>query len=378
MVKNKKTLYLTKSNDKVDLEMETPCLVYDLNVVVRQILLFKSMLPEVIPYYALKSSAFSEIIKTVYAADCGFDLASKHEVFQVLNTTKDLSQTIFTNPINSVDTIETCIRYGIRTFVVDNIDELIKYTQYKNDCNLMIRVAFRNPNIQMDLSKKFGCSTRCVHGLLERAYELGLNIKGICFHAGSNLPNSDKIIYAIKKCLNLIKTQSYYNINLIDIGGGFPSLTSTNEESVKAFFDPLREEIINNLDKTFIAEPGRWISAQAGKLFLRVIGKAYKNNQFWYYLNDGVYGTLSGKVFDYATYPISIHKKQTITDKTCYNSVLAGPTCDSFDIIEEDILLPELMIGDIIQFHNIGAYSYVSATTFNGIEKCNIIAKNIQ
>ncbi|MEO0096004.1 MAG: type III PLP-dependent enzyme, partial [candidate division WOR-3 bacterium] len=160
-------------------------------------------------------------------------------------------------------------------------------------------------------------------------------------------------------------------LEILDIGGGFPIKHFDYE---KDLFAQTAGSINKELNRLFpdnikiIAEPGRVLCGPAGILVMKVIGKSIRNNKHWYYLDDGVYGSLSGLVYDHCKYQYKVLKKGVTQITT-----LAGPTCDSFDIISTSEELPELDIGDIVYVENIGAYSWATATNFNGLPPAKVV-----
>ncbi|MNM08629.1 Lysine/ornithine decarboxylase [compost metagenome] len=348
-------------------------LLYDLNKVGALYEALTVMLPGVRNLFAVKSAPCPELLSFLDSLGCGFEIAGEGELALLQRLGIGTSACLFTNPINSPELIERCIRSGVKTFVADNLFELHKYEPYRGQCELVIRIAIRNHATRMDLSKKFGCAPEEASALLEAAGSRGLTVKGLSFHVGSNVTSSEKYVYALNVCHELIREQRHHDLRLLDIGGGFPIFTDESPEDMTEFFAPVREALARFEGMDIVSEPGRFLSGPGGILAVRVMGKNVKNGKRWYYLNEGVYGAFSGKVFDYASYPVSVFGSG---EERIYESVLAGPTCDSFDIIEEDILLPELEIGDVLLVHNIGAYSCASMTGFNGVEPCTVRASD--
>jgi ornithine decarboxylase len=162
------------------------------------------------------------------------------------------------------------------------------------------------------------------------------------------------------------------HLDIVDIGGGFPIRHFDSEED---YFSHMAPRIAKDIDRLFapsikvIAEPGRFLAGPACTLIMQVIGKSIRSNKHWYYLNDGLYGTLSGILFDHCKYQYKVFKKGTTQIST-----LAGPTCDSLDIISFGEDMPELEFGDIVYVQNIGAYSIATSTTFNSIPVTKTIA----
>jgi ornithine decarboxylase len=164
-------------------------------------------------------------------------------------------------------------------------------------------------------------------------------------------------------------------MNLIDIGGGFPGIDDTiiNFESITNVINKSINEYFNDLpDIKFIAEPGRYFVTSSHTLVTTIINKKEIFNKetntkkYIYYISDGIYGTFSGIIFDYAKIELLPFNERN--EKT-FSSIVYGPTCDSLDIITKDCQLPSLAIGESIIIKNIGAYSIASATEFNGFTK---------
>lgn len=215
-------------------------------------------------------------------------------------------------------------------------------------------------------------------GLLELGRSLGLRTSGLSFHVGSQCASPRAYVDAVSDCRGLIEQARQANlvpIGLLDIGGGFPVTYTTEAPGIEAFCAPIRAAL-DTLPKyvRVAAEPGRYLAAPAMEAIATVVGKAWRGGSFWYYLDDGVYGSFNGRVYDPAVrYPLrAISEGSGLR----YSSVLAGPTCDSIDIIAEDVLLPELQLGDLIVGSSMGAYTAGSATEFNSIPKTKILVLN--
>jgi ornithine decarboxylase len=162
---------------------------------------------------------------------------------------------------------------------------------------------------------------------------------------------------------------------MLDIGGGFPIPYHHDQPPIGQFCRPIRQAL-RRLPRGVgvIAEPGRFIAGPAGTAVSRVIGRAQREGRWWYYLDDGLYGSYSGQLYDHALYPIEVPGR----DGPRHPSVLAGPTCDSIDVVREDLPLPELQIGDLVVGRLMGAYTAATATDFNFIPRAKIVALNAQ
>jgi ornithine decarboxylase len=261
--------------------------------------------------------------------------------------------------------------------VVDNVWELEKFVEYRHRVGLLVRVSFPNPNTPIDLSRKFGCRENEVPLLIQKAQSLGLHVKGLSFHAGSQCPDSGNHVHAIEQCTKIIDEVYQCSgklLSVLDIGGGFPVEYTQPVMDIETFCAPIREALkALPGHMQIIAEPGRYLSAPAMKAVSSVMGKAKRGDSVWYYLDDGVYGSYSGLLFDHATYPLTIFSDINEREE----AVLAGPTCDSIDVIAENVNIPPLLIGDIVVGHQMGAYTSATSTNFNLFDKARIVVINL-
>lgn len=331
----------------------------------------KAALPGVILYYALKSNASREIVSILDSEESCFDICTNGEI-DILNSCNiSADRTIHTHPIKRDSDIRYALDYGVRIFVADNEAELQKFIPYKDKLKVLIRMSIQNPGCLVNLSHKFGVAPEKTWDLIRKAHSLGLSVAGISFHAGSQNESPIKYIEALEYCRDICAKAalSGIDIELIDIGGGFPINYLTSVLPMAQFCRPINEYLERYFTNyKIIAEPGRVISGPTMTLAARVMGKSLRNGVWWYYLDEGLYGSFSGKMFDHADYPM-------VTGRTGerYTSVLAGPTCDSIDVLYENISLPLMEIGDLLVFDSMGAYTSASASNFNGFPKAKIV-----
>ncbi len=354
----------------------SPLLVLDTPTVRAQYRELQRALPGVAFYYAVKSLPFPGILGCLADMGSGFDLASSGEVRRMQALKISARRTIYTHPIKHDEDIRTALRYGCTTFVVDNTDELLKFRPYRRRVGLLVRLGFSSPAAVVDLSKKFGCSAVEAGELLSLAAGLGIHVKGLCFHVGSQCRDAQRQVEAIGACHTLIRqhhTTGAAPISILDIGGGFPIAYDGAMVDLNAYCAPIREALTRlPAYVKVIAEPGRFISGPAMTSITTVVGKARREGLNWYYLDDGVYGAFSGQIYDHMRYPLEVFSEATQD----FPSVLAGPTCDSIDIIAENVDLPELQIGDLVVGHMMGAYTAASATDFNLLKKAKIVMRD--
>ncbi len=281
---------------------------------------------------------------------------------------------ILANTIKPVETLKRMIPYRtLMTF--DNIEELKKIKKYCPNAGLIIRLRVPNIGSVVELSSKFGIEPTEAMPLIDAAIGMGMDVEGISFHVGSQCLNIDNYLNAFNSASELLKTArgKGYNVRLINIGGGFPAKYEGAEVSFTKFAKKLAKEIDRLFPKEIeiVAEPGRYLVAESAKLIVKVVGKAYRDGKTFYYINDGVYNTFSGVIFDHCVYHLHAFKK----GKPSISAVV-GPTCDALDTISISENLPDLEIGDLLYVNDIGAYSNASATNFNGFAKAKIVHTN--
>ncbi|MBR1924428.1 MAG: type III PLP-dependent enzyme [Ruminobacter sp.] len=351
----------------------SPLLILDKATVRFQYKELARSLPNVTLHYALKPLPNKDVVASLIEEGASFDLASRGEIDLVRSLNINPMKCIHTHPIKKDQEIKYSLEYGCNTFVVDNAQEAKKFIPYKDEVKLLIRVSFPNPETPVDLSKKFGVLPKDCLELLKLTKSLGLNIHGLSFHVGSQVPNANRHVEAINECAGIIKAakEDGIELNVLDIGGGFPvDYEKAEATNIFEFCAPIREALKQiPADIKIIAEPGRFLSAPAMINICTVVGKAERFEKPWYYLDDGVYCSYSGQIFDHVIYP----KFTPYVDGPKQESVLAGPTCDSIDIIAENIELPELDLGDIVVGKMMGAYTISTATEFNFINKTDIL-----
>jgi len=232
-----------------------------------------------------------------------------------------------------------------------------------------------NTGSMVELSSKFGALPGEAVELIEYAHQHDLVVEGLSFHVGSQCTNPENFIQALHLCAGIFNEAKSrgYNLKLLDIGGGFPAAYDASVPK----FSALAKKINHELDRLFpkeieiLAEPGRFLVASAGNAVSKIIGKAFRNDKLCYYVDDGVYHTYSGVIFDHCTYHMQSFKKGAT--QIC---AVFGPTCDALDTISLAEQLPELEIGDHLYSENIGAYSNASSTHFNGFPPAQVVHVN--
>ncbi|MBQ4800632.1 type III PLP-dependent enzyme [Pseudoalteromonas sp. MMG006] len=355
-----------------------PLMVLDCEAIRRQYHALKNALPGVVLHFALKPLPLAAVVRTLLEEGASFDLATSGEVDLVASQGVPSERTIHTHPIKRDSDIRDALAYGCTVFVVDNINELEKFITYKDQAEILVRLSFRNKDAFADLSKKFGCSPDAAIDIISYAQQLGIRIKGLSFHVGSQSPNPTKYVEAINACAKVITKVSELGLpalSTLDIGGGFPVPYSADVLPIDVFCAPINVALAQ-LPETMqiIAEPGRFIVASSVTSVASVMGQAQREGKTWYYLDDGIYGSFSGLMFDEAAYPIDSAKQ----NGERFESVLAGPTCDSIDVVSDSIMLPKLNNGDLIISRMMGAYTLATATDFNFFKRAEVVVLNEQ
>ncbi|EKO3549501.1 type III PLP-dependent enzyme [Vibrio fluvialis] len=353
-----------------------PLLMLDCDIIRQQYRALSAALPNVTLHFALKPLPHPVVVRTLLQEGASFDLATTGEVELVAQEGVPAERTIHTHPIKRDADIRDALAYGCNVFVVDNLNELAKFKAYRDDVELLVRLSFRNSEAFADLSKKFGCSAEQALTIIEMAKEWNIRIKGLSFHVGSQTTNPQKYVEAIHTCKEVMEQvveRGLPALSTLDIGGGFPVNYTKQVMPIDQFCVPINEALAE-LPETVqvIAEPGRFIVAQSMMSVASVMGQAERDGQTWYYLDDGVYGSFSGLIFDDAQYPLVTLKQEG----EYAPSVLAGPTCDSIDVIAENILLPKLDNGDLIIGRMMGAYTSATATDFNFFKRAQTVVFN--
>lgn len=363
----------------------TPLFVVDHAVLRRNYAEFKRHLPRVQAYYAVKANPDPAIVRTLYRAGASFDVASMPEFQIVYEYIKHLparprqdwiwDKIIYANPIKAVETLQALDQYK-PLVTYDNVEEVRKIKRHAPHAGLLLRLKVPNTGAMVELSSKFGAPPGEAADLIDIAFKAGLVVEGLSFHVGSQTTNVENYVQALNLASGVFKEawdRGHKSVKILDIGGGFPA---PYDASVKPFRE-LARKLNAEFNRLFprhmeiLAEPGRFMVATAGSLVAKVIGKAVRGGKPCYYIDDGVYHTFSGIIFDHCQYHLKAFRK----GPTLISSVF-GPTCDALDTISLAEELPDLQLGDLVYSENIGAYSHASSTHFNGFPPARVLHIN--
>lgn len=364
----------------------TPLLVLDHNRIRDNYRMFKKHLPQVQCYYAVKANSNQQIIETLFHEGSSFDVASYHEFMQIYQYIKHFEKKdkkyyvwdkiIFSNTIKDRATLRKIKEYK-PLVTYDNRAELKKIKEYCDTAGLVLRLRVPDTGSQVEMSSKFGAEPADGMALIDEAFNLGLTVEGLSFHVGSQCTNFNNYTEALAITSEIFHSarKKGYNLNLIDIGGGFPVPYDPQVPEFTKLSAILNSEIKRLFpeDIQVLAEPGRFIVATAAVLVSEIIGKARRDGKVFYHINDGVYHTFSGVVYDHW-----IPNFKAFKDGETEICAVVGPTCDSFDKVSLAVELPgNLEVGDFLLTENIGAYSIASATKFNGFDGARVVHKNL-
>lgn len=354
---------------------QTPCLVLDLDVVEENYRALNEALPDARIFYAVKANPAPEILSLLTRLGSAFDTASVPEIDMVLAAGCTPDRISFGNTIKKEADIRIAFERGVRLFAYDSIEELEKIARAAPGARVFCRILTSGEGAEWPLSRKFGCDLPMARDLLIKARDMGVTPWGVSFHVGSqqkDLTQWDKAIFEVAQLFRELEILGI-DLGMINMGGGFPTRYRTDvPESAaygQAIFDSLRRHFGNHLPET-IVEPGRGMVGSAGVIESEVVlvsRKSAGDVKRWVYLDIGKFGGLAETMDEAIQYPIEVLGERA---DDCEPVILAGPTCDSADVLYEraEYALPlDLKAGDRVRIHATGAYTTTySAVCFNG------------
>jgi ornithine decarboxylase len=362
----------------------TPLFVVDHDAVRANYVEFTQNLPRVQAYYAVKANSDPAIIRTLYDIGASFDVASIAEFELVYANIRKLparerqnyiwDKIVYSNPIKDRHTLEKLDRYK-PLVAFDNPEEIAKIRRHAPNAGLVLRIRVPNTGSMVELSSKFGASPAEAVDLVAEASDAGLTVEGLGFHVGSQCTNFENYVQALSTSASIMEEAAArgFGLGLLDIGGGFPVRYDPHVRPFRELARILTKELDRLFPKSMeiLAEPGRFMVGSAAALVAEVIGKSERDGKRCYYINDGIYHTYSGILFDHCQYPVKAFRKGPKRI-----SAVFGPTCDALDTISQAEDLPELEVGDLVYSENIGAYSHASSTCFNGFPPAKVVHIN--
>ncbi|MGO9613319.1 MAG: type III PLP-dependent enzyme [Dissulfurispiraceae bacterium] len=341
-----------------------PYLLIDKDVVKEKVTLIGRHIKNSKIFYAVKANPSVEILGFLNGFGIGFEIASEGELQILASLGVEPERIITSNPVKTFKFLEQAAAYGINHFAYDSTVEVEKLGRYAHGANVYVRLSVPNEGSEWPLSKKFGVELDEAAELLLFAKDKGLNPVGITFHVGSQCTNVYNWHAAIDKARDLwvLAADNGIRLQFLNIGGGYPihytknvvDIPSIEKKVAKAIRQKFSEEI-----GVFI-EPGRAVVGDAGIFIATVIGKATRGSENWLYIDVGVFNgmmeSVGGIKYQYVVGSRNEPKEWTI----------AGPSCDSFDVIDRGVSLPEPEVGNRILILSSGAYTVSYASEFNG------------
>jgi ornithine decarboxylase len=337
---------------------------------------WKTLLPSVTPFYAVKCNPEPRLLTTLLDQGVQFDCASLREVSDIKKATKQKTPSIlYAHPMKSDRDIRMIEQMGITTTVVDSIEECKKLEEcgWKGDAYL--RVAVGDKGSKMPFSAKFGARFDEIDRIAKGSK---IHLSGVSFHVGSGCITTDQytkaIEYSFKKIFKILNKNGHYP-NLIDIGGGFsanPSEFNHSAKSIRKGLQLLPESL------WVIAEPGRYFAQPSQDLFVKVIAKkrGLDGISWRYVIDESLYGHFSCIPFDHQTPAwFRVSESDTESKRQSSEAILFGRTCDSLDVIAKGCM-ENLEVGDWLYFPLMGAYTSATASEFNGFPKPHIVTDN--
>ena len=353
---------------------EGPCLVVDLEVVRENYLAFAKSLPDSKVFYAVKANPAPEILKLLASLGCCFDVASVNETLAALEAGASADRISYGNTIKKESDIAAAFALGVTLYAVDCEAEVEKVARAARGSRVFCRIHCDGTGSEWPLSRKFGCEPEFATDILELAHRRGLVAHGISFHVGSQQHNVEAWDRALASAAAIFRGCAERGINLamVNLGGGFPARyvrkTPKLESYGKAIFRALRRHFGTAIPET-IVEPGRGLVGNAGVIEAEVVLIAKRSPEDelrWVYLDIGKFHGLAETIDESIRYPIrTTHDR----DETA-PCVIAGPTCDSVDVLYQKNPYPlpvSLAIGDKVLIEAAGAYTAAySSVGFNG------------
>jgi ornithine decarboxylase len=351
-----------------------PCVVVDLEVVRDNYRRFSRALPDTRVFYAVKANPAPEILRLLTLMGSCFDAASVQEMEMVLAAGATADRISYGNTIKKERDVARAFELGVRLFAVDCVAEVEKIARVAPGSKVFCRILCDGAGAEWPLSRKFGCVPEMAPDVLEHAHRLGLEAYGVSFHVGSQQADVMAWDQALGSAANIFRqcAERGINLSMVNLGGGFPTRYLKDIPEVgtygDAIFRSLSRHFGNRMPETII-EPGRGMVGNAGVIETEVVlvsKKAENDDVRWVYLDIGKFNGLAETMDEAIRYPIRSDRD----DDEKVPCVLAGPTCDSVDVLyeKEPYLLPfSIEIGDKLLIEGTGAYTTTySAVAFNG------------
>ena len=341
-----------------------PFLLVDSDIIRQKARRFMASMPRVRPHYAVKANPDRRVLQALIEEGAGFEIASIAELDLLLELGVPAAEIFYSNPMKSRTYLTYAAAKGVEWYVLDSVEELRKIVSVKPDAKLYLRIDAPNIGSDWPLAGKFGTHLADINTIIEEAATLKADLAGVTFHVGSQCRNPQNWRVGIERAIRVFADMRNAGLNprLLNIGGGYPVRHLKPIPSIEVIAEVINEAIAELPEEIqIIAEPGRYLVSDSAYFVCQVVGTATRNGKRWMYWDAGMFGGII-EVTEGLAYEI-------LTDRNgnCAPWSIAGPTCDSVDILMHDVMLPaDIQEGDLIYIPNTGAYTTAYASNFNG------------
>jgi ornithine decarboxylase len=343
---------------------DKPFLLLDPAIVRTKARRFKAAMPRVQPHYAVKANPNPTVLRTLIGEGVSFEIASIAELDLLLSLGVPVEEIYYSNPMKSRQYLRYAAEKGVEWYVLDSVEELRKIHEIKPDAKMYVRIDAPNVGSDWPLSGKFGAQTAEAEEIIAVAAELKADLAGVTFHVGSQCRNPENWRVGIDNAKRTFRKMKLKGLKprLLNIGGGYPVRHTKPIPSIEAIGEVVNRQLASlPADVRVMAEPGRFLVSDAGWFVCRVVGTATRGGQRWVYLDAGMFGGII-ETTEGLQYEVLTDRGGKLIPWT-----VAGPTCDSVDIVMREQLLPEdLQADDFVYIPNAGAYTTSYASNFNG------------
>ena len=324
---------------------------------------FMQAMPRVRPHYAVKANSNPAILEIFRQEGTCFEIASSAELDALLALGVPAEEVFYSNPIKSPTAVKYAAAKGVRWYSVDSTEELEKIAAIAPQAKLYIRIEVSNEGSSWPLAGKFGASRTGIAAIIATALQYQLNLCGVTFHVGSQCTNINNWLEGIRSAKTIFEQMiaKGFTPELLNLGGGYPVQLTPADPTIEDIAAAINDEL-ESLPESIqvMAEPGRYFVGSAGCLVSQVVGVATRDQSRWLYLDTGFYGGLMELEQGFALTLVS----QRTGAAELWS--LAGPTCDSIDVLGKHYLPATMQAEDLVFIPNMGAYSASCACDFNG------------
>lgn len=358
------TLDFKYVQDELKKGYQKPFLLVDSTIIRNKTQRFKAAMPRVHPHYAVKANPDRRVLEALIEEGTGFEIASIAELDLLLELGVLAHEIFYSNPMKSRAYLEYAAAKGVEWFVIDSVEELRKIVSVKADAKMYLRIDTPNIGSDWPLAGKFGTHLGDIYEIIQEASELGADLAGVTFHVGSQCRNPQNWRVGIERAKKVFDDMQAMGLKprLLNIGGGYPVRHTRPIPSIEVIANVINEAIADLPDSIRImAEPGRYLVSDSAYFVCRIVGTATRNGKKWMYWDAGMFGGVI-EITEGLRYEIITDRSGNPTPWS-----VAGPTCDSVDVLVHDMMLPsDMQEGDFIYIPNAGAYTTAYASNFNG------------